>query len=394
MFPDPVSQRPTLSVACLLLALGATCARAQSVPVPPPYEPKPVPIANPAAAKADPIATAIRCADEGGPLGAVRKYQGTYSFTLDNDLFAKRDQDYSNGFKFAWSSPNVRSFADDDCLPPWLQQAGKLFTQVYSPTVEQGNVTMTLGQAMYTPRDRKATQLIVNDRPYAGWSYIGFGYNTRSPYRLDSYEINLGVVGPWSHAKEAQDFVHRTRHLELFNGWQNQLGNEFGAQLVFERKFRKEWLQDADSRSGLGFDVIPHFGFSVGNVATYANAGIEVRAGWGLPDDFGTSPIRPAGDNSAPRVRDGVSQFVRQFGAHLFASVDGRAVARNIFLDGNTIRDSHSVNKKRWVGDAAVGIAANFGVYKIAFVRVFRSQEFAGQASAPRYGSITISGPL
>jgi len=74
--------------------------------------------------------------------------------------------------------------------------------------------------------------------------------------------------------------------------------------------------------------------------------------------------------------------------------VDGRAVARNIFLDGNTIRDSHSVNKKRWVGDAAVGIAANFGVYKIAFVRVFRSQEFAGQASAPRYGSITISGPL
>ena len=46
------------------------------------------------------------------------------------------------------------------------------------------------------------------------------------------------------------------------------------------------------------FDVIPHFGFS-GNVATYANAGLK-RAGWGLPDDFGTSPIRPAGDNSAP----------------------------------------------------------------------------------------------
>ena len=377
----------------LTFAAASFTAQAQTVPTPPPYAPTAVPVAAPSAT-ADPVTTAIRCADEGGPLGAVRKYQGTYSFTLDNDLFANRDQDYSNGFKFAWSSPNVRSFASDDCLPGWLQQAGKLFTQVYSPVVEQGNVTMTLGQAMYTPRDRKATQLIVNDRPYAGWSYIGFGYNTRSPYRLDSYEINLGVVGPWSHAKEAQDFVHRARHLELFNGWQNQLGNEFGAQLVFERKFRKEWLQDADSRSGLGFDVIPHFGFSVGNVATYANAGIEVRAGWGLPDDFGTSPIRPAGDNSAPRVRDGASQFVRQLGAHLFASVDGRAVARNIFLDGNTIRDSHSVNKKRWVGDAAVGIAANFGVYKIAFVRVFRSQEFAGQASAPRYGSITISGPL
>lgn len=375
-------------------ALGSVAALAQGVPLPPAYEPKPVVVASQAPAKPDPLAIAIRCTDEGGPFGAIRKYQGTYSFTLDNDLFANRDQDYSNGFKAAWSSPNVRSFADDDCLPAWLQQAGKLFTQVYSPTVEQGNVTMTLGQAMYTPRDRKAANLIVTDRPYAGWSYIGFGYNTRSPYRLDSYEINLGVVGPWAHAKEAQDFVHRVRHLELFNGWSNQLGNEFGAQLVFERKFRREWLQHADSRSGLGFDVIPHVGFSVGNVATYANAGVEVRAGWGLPDDFGTSPIRPAGDNSAPRVRDGATQFVRQIGAHLFASVDGRAVARNIFLDGNTIRDSHSVSKKRWVGDAAVGVAANFGVYKIAFVRVFRSQEFVGQASAPRYGSITISGPL
>jgi len=372
---------------------AATAAHAQTVPTPPPYDPKPVPVAAPSAAP-DPLATAIRCADEGGPAGAVRKYHGTYSFTLDNDLFANRDQDYTNGFKFAWASPNVRNFADDDCLPPWLQQAGKLFTQVYRPSVDQGNVTMTLGQSMYTPRDRKATALLVGDRPYAGWSYIGFGYNTRSSSRLDSYEINLGVVGPWSHAKEAQDFIHRIRHIELFDGWNNQLGNEFGAQLVFERKFRKEWLQDAEGRTGFGFDVIPHFGFSLGNVATYANAGFEVRAGWGLPDDFGTSPIRPAGDNSAPRVQFGASQFTRRFGAHVFASVDGRGIVHNIFLDGNTIRDSHSVSKKRWVGDAAVGLAMNFGHYKLAFVRVFRTQEFVGQVSAPRYGSITLSGPL
>ena len=103
-----------------------------------------------------------------------------------------------------------------------------------------------------------------------------------------------------------------------------------------------------------------------------------------LPDDFGTSPIRPAGDNSAPRVRDGASQFVRQFSAHLFASVDGRAVAAISFSMAIPFRDSHSVNKSAGWVMRPVGIAANFGVYKIAFVRVFRSQEFAGQASAPR----------
>lgn len=339
-------------------------------------------------------AQTARCPDGAGPLEAIRKYQGTYSFTLDNDLFSNRDQDYSSGVKATWSSPNVRSFADDDCLPPLLQKAGQLFTQIYSPVVDQGNVRFTLGQAMYTPRNGKTGELISDDRPYAGWTYLGFGYNTRSPSRLDSYEVNLGVVGPWSHAREAQRFVHRIRGFDQFQGWSNQLGNEFGAQLVFERKYRTEFLQNPESRDGFGFDMIPHFGFSLGNVATHANAGFEIRAGWGLPDDFGTSPIRPAGDNSAPRVSDTARQFSRQIGAHIFASVDGRGVVRNIFLDGNTIRDSHSVSKKRWVGDAAVGIAANFGVYKIAYVRVFRTREFVGQVSAPHYGSITISGPL
>jgi len=36
---------------------------------------------------------------------------------------------------------------------------------------------------------------------------------------------------------------------------------------------------------------------------------------------------------------------------YLFAFVDGRAVGRDIFLDGNTFTDSHSVTRKTFVGD-------------------------------------------
>ncbi len=337
------------------------------------------------------------CLDTASPFNSVKKYEGVYKFTLDNDLFTNRDQDYTNGVKMAWSSPNLRSFQDDPCLPPWLQQVGRLFDSIYPIRIGkeeiEGNVTVTLGQAMYTPRDRKQTTLIQNDRPYAGWTYLGFGYNTRSSYRLDSYEINLGVVGPWSRAKQSQDLVHRTRGIEQFQGWANQLGNEFGAQLVFERKYRFDFLNNDKQRAGFGIDLIPHAGLSLGNVATYANIGGELRMGWGLPDDFGTSPIRPAGDNSAPRAK-GAASFVRELGVHVFASVDGRAVARNIFLDGNTIRDSHRVNKRALVADLTAGIAFNVKQYKVGFVRVFRSREFEGQKTSPRYGSLTISGPL
>jgi lipid A 3-O-deacylase len=340
----------------------------------------------------------LRCLDTDTPFNMVRKYEGTYKFTLDNDLFANSDRDYTNGVKLAWSSPNLRSFVDDPCLPPFLQRVGLVFDSIYPIRIGkeeiEGNMTLTLGQAMFTPRDRVRTDLIVDDRPYAGWTYLGFGYNTRSSYRLDSYEINLGVVGPWSRARQVQDFVHGVRDIEKFNGWANQLGNEFGAQLVFERKYRADFFNDDKSRSGFGIDVIPHAGLSLGNVATYANAGFEVRLGWGLPDDFGTSPIRPAGDNSAPRPKAGAGQFTRDFGAHVFISADGRAIARNVFLDGNTIRDSHSVKKNPLVADVAAGVAFNVKKYKIAFVRVFRTREFDGQPTTPRYGSITISGPL
>jgi lipid A 3-O-deacylase len=342
--------------------------------------------------------TDIRCLDTDSPFNMVKKYEGTYRFTLDNDLFANSDRDYTNGVKMAWSSPNLRSFQDDPCLPSWLQKVGQVFDSIYPIRIGkeeiEGNVTVTLGQAMFTPRDRARADLIVEDRPYAGWTYLGFGYNTRSSYRLDSFEVNMGVVGPWSRAKQTQDFVHRVRAIDKFNGWSNQLGNEFGAQLVFERKYRLDFFDHEKSRTSFGVDLIPHAGISLGNVATYANVGFEVRAGWGLPDDFGTSPIRPAGDNSAPRAKQGGAQFTRDFGAHVFISTDARAVARNIFLDGNTIRDSHSVDKKPLVADVAAGVAFNVKKYKIAFVRVFRTREFAGQPTTPRYGSITISGPL
>jgi hypothetical protein len=38
-----------------------------------------------------------------------------------------------------------------------------------------------------------------------------------------------------------------------------------------------------------------------------------------------------------------------QSGLYGFVSLDGRAVARDIFLDGNTFTDSHQIDKKYFV---------------------------------------------
>ncbi|MBW2561068.1 MAG: DUF2219 family protein, partial [Deltaproteobacteria bacterium] len=59
--------------------------------------------------------------------------------------------------------------------------------------------------------------------------------------------------------------------------------------------------------------------------------------------------IRPGSDSNAPLdSTDPRLSRPRRFGFHLFLAANGTAVAHNILLDGNTFRDSHSVDKKHF----------------------------------------------
>ena len=66
-------------------------------------------------------------------------------------------------------------------------------------------------------------------------------------------------------------------------------------------------------------------------------------------------------------------------------------MARNIFLDGNTFADSHSVPKERLVGDFPVGLAIVIDRVRIAFTHAFRTREFKGQSRSDRFGALSVS---
>ncbi len=315
----------------------------------------------------------------------------THNLYFENDLFADTDQSYTNGIRLSWVSPDLDNYLYDPNIPEVLRDVNRWFVPLY-PVKEkvtdnvQRNLVFTVGQQMYTPEDRERVTVDPDDRPYAGWLYAGFGYHAKTANKLNSVELNLGVVGPASLAKEAQDLVHRTRGIERFDGWHNQLENEPGIQIVYEHKSRV--LKDR-FLSGTEYDVITHVGGSLGNVATYVNSGAEVRFGFNLPDDFGTSALRPGGDNSAPGNK--LYNQKRGWGAHAFMSIDGRWVIHNIFLDGNSYQDSHSVQKKPFVADAAIGIAAVYDNWKVSFAHVYRTKEFETQDDPQRYGSLSVS---
>ncbi|QNH18194.1 hypothetical protein HEP74_03366 [Xanthomonas sp. SS] len=331
----------------------------------------------PAAAATD------RCAGS-----ALEDTPPTVNVRVDNDLFggAGQDQGYTNGFGMTLVSPNLVDFTDDPCLPRLARAVNRYLERLHPGEFEQQNMVFSFGQAIYTPTDKTRRDLIRDDRPYAAVLAVNFGYNARNGDRLRTTQLLLGMVGPSAQGKQVQDAVHDALGDEKFLGWDNQLHDEPVFRLVHERMRR--WPGDATvNADGWGWDAISHWGGALGTLQTHANAGGEVRFGWKLPDDFGSSPLRPAGENTAP-PRYGMG---RGWSAHLFLTSDASWVLRDITLDGNTFRDSHSVKKRPFVGEAGFGLAVMRGKWKFALARYWSTREFDLQKQTPVFGSFTIS---
>jgi hypothetical protein len=308
-----------------------------------------------------------------------------HTFFFENDLFNGTDSNYTNGVKYSLLSPDLSPHAKQGNLPrKVLEVIHKIpFIRDSSPEFSH-KAEFSVGQNMYTPANTSRTDLITNDRPYAGWSYLGLAYHRKTEFEesldfLDSVEIQMGIVGPQAYAEETQTLVHELRDIATAKGWAHQLKNEPGLVVAFERK----WLFYPKSTSALTVDAITHAGGALGNVATYFNTGVEVRCGLNLPRNFGVSLIRPAGSAFfTPSQKPSL---------YLFGAVNGKYVLRDIFLDGNSFTESHSIDKKDWVADLAAGVTLRYGNLMLTYTHVTRTRQYVGQEESHDFGSMTLN---
>lgn len=307
---------------------------------------------------------------------------GTLSVQAENDRIANTDRHYTHGTRIAWVSDNTTDG------PDW---ARSLLETLYPlADVRGGRFGFALGQNIYTPENTAATDLVTTDRPYAGWLYGAVSLHAETKRNrdafdldtLDSVELDVGLVGPQAYAGDVQNSFHDLIGVERSFGWHHQLKNEPAFALFFERK----WRPSPYLWQGLELDAIPHAGGSLGTAFTLANAGVTLRLGQDLAMDFGPPHIRPTFSGLG-----NVETASGNFGWYLFGGVEGRAVLRNIFLDGNTFTDSHSVEKKPFVMDFQAGLAVRIKDIRIAFTHVYRTREFDSQRRGDRYGAISLS---
>jgi lipid A 3-O-deacylase len=132
--------------------------------------------------------------------------RGTWSFTIENDIIAGTDRDYTNGALVSYVGPSNN-----------LPLVGRIVRDNldWLTTAKKWHMAYGVGQNMYTPQDITTTTPDPADRPYAGFLYgsIGIAADRRDSdgelRQLDVLALDVGIVGKGSLAEQAQKFVHK-----------------------------------------------------------------------------------------------------------------------------------------------------------------------------------------
>lgn len=299
---------------------------------------------------------------------------------IENDSIGTGyDSYYTNGIKVG-GGVNA-----DPLIERLFQGPARSVLEGLSDRLGEVHVGLFVGQNMYTPRRITLATPQPFDRPWAAWLYVGGVAQSVLENRLQTVELDLGMVGPAALGKPVQTEWHKLVGADQPQGWSNQLRNEPGVLLAYLEKQRYG--------PATGIQIVPHYGATVGNVMTLARAGAIVRAGRNM-SGFGPDTIEPGG---AMLQRTRLTDRQLEEGGHewyVFGGFDARAVGHNIFLDGNTFRDGPSVHRRAFVYDLKAGISVRIAPMRFSLTHVRRSEEFTTPVSGggrQKFQSINMS---
>jgi hypothetical protein len=242
-----------------------------------------------------------------------------------------------------------------------------------APSTKCVSTTFEIGQQFYTPDDISVSTLIPNDRPYAGWLYIGGSWRSTTYRTMVSTHMYFGTTGKWSLAKPVQTIWHDLVGATKPMGWSHQIDNRVGVALVHTRQRAFE----AELSGRRVVDVMPYVGFTAGNIMTDAYAGGRVKAGWNISRDWSPAGIGPRVPTRSPG------------GFEVFATADAQArvLGYSAFIDA---APNHDLSRNYGVWDAAWGFGFRAGWFGLMYRVAYLSPEY-DEALVHDYKSIRLS---
>lgn len=292
---------------------------------------------------------------------------------IENDLPSGTDDGYSSGVNFSL----LYQIHDENYFLYSLLGNNNEATDSY--------ISFGLTNQIFTPTNIEESNLILNDRPYASWSYFETSIHKASKDELRSLSLQVGMVGPSSCGEQFQLTLHRMMSFDKIKGWDNQLENELGINL----KYVQKWRYELDTYKGLESVIIPFASAELGNIAINAQGGFTSRIGWNLSKDFGISSLELGADPSILTYSQKRNSNIWGFSFNFTAA--GSAIARDIFLDGNTFSVSHSVEKENFVGHFGYGFSARYKDISLDFMETVSTKQFELEKNSHKVSSLVIS---
>lgn len=300
--------------------------------------------------------------------------------TWDNDLFTRSNTDrhYTNGVHVRLESRPFAAF--DEATTPALFLPVLKALPVSSEAFQRRTLAYSFGQKMFTPDDITLATPQPNDLPYAGLLYAAADFNASAPRHADLFRLTLGLVGPWSLAEQTQKAAHKLVGADEPRGWDHQLGNEIVFSALYERR---HLLASGKLGGHAAYDLVGIGRGEVGTLNTGAEASIAVVLG-----ESGTNGhrrLQPAVAGNGYLFRNDLRQ-----GWFGYLGATGRLTLHNVFLDGNTFRDSPSVDRKPVSGGVFFGLGFAAQGWTASLGWNLESKRFETQEKGVRYGSLTF----
>lgn len=259
------------------------------------------------------------------PLSTAHAEMDGISLTVDNDLFIGDDSGYTNGVYLSiydlgegeegkvehdfWVAPLMWSLPEDD-----------------NPLTANSYM---IGQTMSSPTDITVKNPDKDELPYSALLALTNTYLTVNADYADSVSTTIGIIGPAALGEEAQTFVHKVVGAKEPKGWDTQLHNE----LVFQFSRRRAWRTWVSSTGNT--EVLTSGEVSLGTIQSSVGAGLYVRHGRNLQLTYASTLLNNSRTSNPLSVNGGWN---------LYAGLQGGYIFNWIFTDGNTFRDSRSID--------------------------------------------------
>ncbi len=278
-----------------------------------------------------------------------------FSYSMENDANVDTDLGYTHG-----ASLSLLFYRGD---------TQNSFLNIPFTSFQNRNnfISFTYANQMFTPYDLDKEQIIKDDRPYAGYSYIEIGLHQTSKSNADSLTLQTGIVGPSSGMEDLQALFHKSIDARDAAGWKYQLDNEFIVQLNYMHKWRFELSKMYDLESV----VIPYSGINLGNASIKASAGAQYRIGFNIPKDFGTDSMNEGSYSSLPIESKAIVNDPSKWSLCFNLSAGSNLVARDIFLD-----NWYKVERNYFNAYMSAGVTARYKNFSIDYQHNYYTKDY------------------